>query len=485
MLSNGGAPTPTFQAGSGFDPGLQMVLGRIADNRRRGLYKEALNDAKDGLKLWPTSVDLLNAETLALNKLKEYKEALEAAEKALKADPNNAAAYAGKAYALAGLGDKDGALAALKQAAALDPAFADAYRRALAGDMAGLFGDDKKGGLAHDWMVWLLAAVILLLLAAMAYLFFKSTHPTVQRFKPFVKITPPPPLKTPSPGGQATLLDGANRGKKLLKDQYELGPQIGVGGMGEVFSGTDKSLDRKVAIKKMLPQLAAQPRERARFVSEAKTVAALHHPNIVDIYAIVEEGTDIFLVFEFVAGNTLRDHIMSRGRLSFHDSTRVIKSIAAALDFAHAKDIVHRDLKPANVMIDEHGMVKVMDFGLARSAQDAMTKMAMTNTIVGTPAYMAPEQDTGVVCKQSDVYALGISLYEMLTGRLPFEGGAGTIMVSKLEGKYKPISQMVPSLPRSLDEFFSRALAPDYQKRFASAKEFIEALDSITTPSPA
>ncbi len=483
MLRSGSEPSPYFRPTTNFDPGLQLELGKIADFRKQGLHAQAAAEAKEGLKMWPTSAELLNAQAYALNKMKQYADALAAAEAALKVNPNDANAWANKAAALAGMGKKDEALAALKMAASLDPAFAEAYRRALAGDLAGLFGDDKKDfSIPHDWMLWGLAAFVLLLLLAIAYLFFKSTHPTIKKFKTFVKITPPPPLAN---ANMATRLDGATRSNKLLKDQYEVGPQIGVGGMGEVFSGTDRSLDRKVAIKKMLPQLAAQPRERDRFVSEAKTVAALHHPNIVDIHAIVEEGTDIYLVFEYVAGKTLRDYIVGSGRLPFHDSIKIIKCIASALDFAHSKDIVHRDLKPANVMIDEHGMVKVMDFGLARSAQDAMTKLAMTNTIVGTPAYMAPEQDTGAVTKQSDVYALGVTLYEMLSGRLPFEGGAGAIMMQKLDGNYKPISQLVPSLPGGLDEFFAKALAPDYRQRIAGPKQFIEALDSITTPSPA
>ncbi|UPT76128.1 MAG: serine/threonine protein kinase [Elusimicrobiota bacterium] len=195
--------------------------------------------------------------------------------------------------------------------------------------------------------------------------------------------------------------------------------------MGVVYEATDRSLERRVAVKKMRDEIRADPHERRRFVNEAKVVAALRHPNIVDIYAIVEEGDEVYLVFEYVTGRTLADTIKADGPMSPEAARGVLAAATGAVEHAHAAQVVHRDLKPSNIMITEDGRVKVMDFGVARQAKDAITKMSMTNTVVGTPPYMAPEQEQGTVRRESDVFALGVCLYEMLTGQLPFQGGGG------------------------------------------------------------
>jgi serine/threonine-protein kinase len=138
---------------------------------------------------------------------------------------------------------------------------------------------------------------------------------------------------------------------------------------------------------------------------------------------------------------------------------------------------VHRDLKPSNIMITEDGRVKVMDFGVARQAKDAITKMSMTNTVVGTPPYMAPEQEQGTVRRESDVFALGVCLYEMLTGQLPFQGGGAAMLLNKINGKHIPPTQRNPSLPAGLDGVLAKALAPDPEQRYRTPTELLRALD--------
>ncbi len=278
----------------------------------------------------------------------------------------------------------------------------------------------------------------------------------------------------------------AAAGEGLIRGQYELSREIGAGGMGRVYEGTDRSLGRRVAIKKMRDELRADPRERARFVAEAKTVAALHHPNIVDIYAIAEEGADVYLVFEYVDGKTVHELVYERGRLEPAAAASVTRACADALEFAHARGVIHRDMKPSNVMIDGAGQVKVMDFGIARAAKDALARGTMTNTVVGTPPYMAPEQEQGQVRRESDVYALAICAYEMLAGELPFSGVGMGMSLNKLNMAYEPVTKRVAGLPPTVDAAFARAFQPDPGKRWRSPAEFAAALESaLAAPAAA
>jgi serine/threonine protein kinase len=253
--------------------------------------------------------------------------------------------------------------------------------------------------------------------------------------------------------------------------------------MGIVYEAQDRSLERRVAVKKMRDEIRVDPHERRRFVNEAKLVAQLRHPNIVDIYAIVEEGQEVYLVFEFVSGRTLGDQLKSEGPMSLDAARNVLHAASEAVEHAHAAQIVHRDLKPSNIMITDDGRVKVMDFGVARQAKDAITKMSMTNTVVGTPPYMAPEQEQGTVRRESDVFALGVCLYEMLTGHLPFTGGGAAMLLNKLNGKHIPPSQRNPELPAGLDEVLAKALIPDPDKRYHTPSEFVAALDAVIARS--
>ncbi|MEK7745851.1 MAG: serine/threonine-protein kinase, partial [Elusimicrobiota bacterium] len=197
------------------------------------------------------------------------------------------------------------------------------------------------------------------------------------------------------------------------------------------------------------------------------------------IYSIVEDGPDAYLVFEFVDGKTLHALVTERKRVPFAECVRLLKGVCSALDYAHKKGIVHRDLKPSNIMIDREGLVKVMDFGVARQAKDSLNRMSMTNTVVGTPPYMAPEQEQGAVGRESDVFALGVCLYEMATGALPFAGGGAAMLLAKMNKTYASPSECVPSLPKGFDEALAAALEPDPARRVHAAGEFLASLQSL------
>ncbi|MBI3552943.1 MAG: protein kinase [Elusimicrobia bacterium] len=470
-------------------------LRSIAYNRTHQ-YGLALKDAMDGLKVAPKNVALLLSKAVALNKLKRYKEAEAAARSALELDPNNAQAYNALAEALAGQQRNGEAIAALKSAAALDPRFNARLQAALqlpaASDLTFLFPEDGAAALADGaanpgdrsrrFKAVATASVLggLLLAFGLLSVFMPKikealTHLT--RRGPAVTEVAQGPA---TPASRAVAGNGQKAG--LLRGQYEILKQIGLGGMGLVYEGRDTSLKRRVAIKKMRDELRLERRERERFVTEAKVVAGLHHPGIVDVYAILEENDDVFLVFEFVAGKTLHEVIQAGGPLGLGKAVSILKAAGEALDYAHSKNIIHRDLKPGNIMLRDDGVVKVMDFGIARVAKDAMAHYSMTNTVVGTPPYMAPEQEQGVVRRESDVYALGVCLYEMLSGKMPFNGTGSGMLLNKINKTYVPVSQMASGLPPAVDEVLAKALDPDPEKRFHSAKELVGALEALALP---
>lgn len=288
-------------------------------------------------------------------------------------------------------------------------------------------------------------------------------------------------LWTPSRRGKRAAVRG---GRRALDGQYGLEELIGEGGMGEVYRGWDRTLKRPVAIKRLRAELQKARRERERFIKEAELVASLRHPHIVEIYTILRDDEDTFLVFEYIVGRTVHQLLNeSPGRhLPAERALEILRAVAQAVDHAHERRVIHRDLKPANVMISDEGWVKVMDFGIARQVADSL--LTTTNTIVGTPTYMAPEQALGAVVQESDVYALGVTLYEMLTGGLPFKGPDE--MRDKLEGRFVRASLLVPDLPPALDAVLSRALAPRPELRYHDCLELsraaAEALDGRVTP---
>jgi Tol biopolymer transport system component len=267
---------------------------------------------------------------------------------------------------------------------------------------------------------------------------------------------------------------------------YEILSALGTGGMGEVYLGHDPRLRRNVAIK-LLPARFTEDAERVRrFQREAQAASALNHPNIITIHEIGQVGSSHFIAAEFIAGQTLREKL-AQGKLDLRSAFDVVRQVASALVPAHASGIVHRDIKPENVMVRPDGLVKVVDFGIAKLTEtqlvtadiQAPTTMARTDTdpgtVVGTAQYMSPEQARGQpVDARTDIFSLGVLLYEMVTGKRPFEGATPTdVIVSILTEDPIAASVYTPELPPELDRIISKALEKDREERYQLVKEFL------------
>jgi serine/threonine protein kinase len=279
------------------------------------------------------------------------------------------------------------------------------------------------------------------------------------------------------PDGITLPATGARRSElssRVLGGRYEISTIIGEGGMGCVYLGFDRKLDRRVAIKQLHAEAKAGSRARELFMSEARTVARLSHPYIVAVHDILDEGDELFLIMEFVDGSPLGKLIDQGRRFTLVECETLLSFVCQAVACAHWNHVLHRDLKPANIMLDRNGFAKVMDFGLAHRGLVGSAR----KEISGTPNYMAPEQHWGESGPGSDVYALGVSLYEMLTGKLPFSGP--DYAAQKAAGKYVPPSALEPALRGTgLDEFVAAVLVPDPAKRIQGPLQFHECLKAL------
>jgi len=274
---------------------------------------------------------------------------------------------------------------------------------------------------------------------------------------------------------------GAPEPGRTLSDKYSIVRKISSGGMGEIYEGQDLQLGRRVALKRMLPDRKLDAALRQKFLQEARTVAKLTHPYIVQIHDCLESGADVYLVFEFVKGMTLAQRLTEKPRLPLKECRRIFSQVCPAVDYAHKNHILHRDLKPANIMIDESGIARVMDFGIALESTCAEAEVDEGFLDAsGTPRYMPPEQHSGKCVRASDVYAMGVCLYEMTTGTLPFAAGSVEELLEQKRGRlFQAPSTLVAGLPQELDLFVTAVLAPDPQDRIGSALEFLELLEGI------
>jgi len=278
--------------------------------------------------------------------------------------------------------------------------------------------------------------------------------------------------------------------QKIL--HYQLLEKIGAGGMGEIYKGQDSRLNRMVAVKILSPGLSTDPERRRRFFQEAQAASALNHPNIITLYDIVSEGDLQCIVMEYIAGKTLRDLIPSRG-LPAAQAIQYGTQIASALTAAHAAGLIHRDLKPSNIMVTTTGLIKVLDFGLAKwvdtglsgqtADQQATVEEALTRegSIIGTVSYMSPEQAEGKhVDARSDIFSFGSVLYEMVTAKRAFEGRSGISTLSSiLRDDVKPIYEAAPDVPAPLEQIILRCLPKDPTARWQSMKEIEAALIAL------
>jgi serine/threonine protein kinase len=275
---------------------------------------------------------------------------------------------------------------------------------------------------------------------------------------------------------------------------YEILEPLGAGGMGEVYRARDTRLDRTVAVKVLPENLAADPQLKARFQREARAISALAHPNICTLHDVGEEDGQTFLVMEHLAGQTLAERL-KKGPLSLGQALEVAAEIADALAAAHSQGIVHRDLKPSNVMLTRTG-ARLLDFGLAQltahgeqpsaeslpSAPTRDAPLTGQGTILGTLPYMAPEQVEGRPADaRTDLWALGAVLYEMLTGRRPFDGGStASLTAAILEHEPPPLSALDPQLPPALEHVVGRCLAKDADARWQTARDVANELEWIS-----
>lgn len=249
---------------------------------------------------------------------------------------------------------------------------------------------------------------------------------------------------------------------------YRVLGELGRGGMAQVYRGLHEMIQREVAIKELLPEGQRDKESLSRFRREALALAAFRHQNIVTLYDLVEKNDALFMVMEFVDGPTLQA-LIKEGPLPPEVAAVIGARIASGLDHAHFRHIIHRDLKPANVMLTKAGEVKLMDFGVAKDVGlEALTQQGMA---VGTPSYMSPEQVTGApVDPRTDLFSLGVVLYEALSGARPFQGRtAGEVFAKIRDGKYTPLHKVAPHVPKPLARIVRRALEVKPQARFPDA----------------
>ncbi len=285
--------------------------------------------------------------------------------------------------------------------------------------------------------------------------------------------------------GQADLLVGRTIG------HYKISKRIGTGGMGDVYLATDMTAGRKAALKLLPTRFTSDAERLKRFQQEARALVGLNHPNILTVYEIGEDHSTHYIASELIEGETLRQRLL-RGRMELSEAVDVAIQVASALAAAHDSGIVHRDIKPENIMLRPDGYVKVLDFGIAKLAEqelpmtmpkDEALLLVETNlgSILGTVRYMSPEQAYGApVDKGTDIWSLGVVLYEMITGRVPFTGETpGEAMSSILETEPPPLTSYVAQIPTELQQIISKALRKDREERYQSAHELLEALKDL------
>lgn len=270
---------------------------------------------------------------------------------------------------------------------------------------------------------------------------------------------------------------------RLLSERYLIEKTIGGGGMANVYLAKDTILHRDVAIKVLRLEYANDKEFITRFDREAQAATSLSHPNIVNIYDVGEEDHILYMVMEYVDGLTLKEYIQRYGPINVHEAIDIMKQVTSAIAHAHANNLVHRDIKPQNILIDTYGNVKVTDFGIATAL--SATALTETNSILGSVHYLSPEQARGgMATKLSDIYSLGIVLFELLTGRIPFNGqSAVSIALKHLQEKTPSVKEIDPSIPQSVENIVLRATTKDPFHRYNSAYEMQEALEMALDPS--
>lgn len=265
------------------------------------------------------------------------------------------------------------------------------------------------------------------------------------------------------------------KGQKI-SDRYQIIKSIGEGGMANVYLAYDTILDRNVAVKVLRGDLASDEKFVRRFQREALSASSLNHPNIVEVYDVGEDNGQYYIVMEYIEGKHLKDLIKKRGHLTITEVVDIMLQITDGMSIAHDSYIIHRDIKPQNIMILENGLVKITDFGIAMAMN--ATQLTQTNSVMGSVHYLPPEQANGKgATLQSDIYSMGILMYELLTGKLPYRGeNAVEIALKHLKESLPSIREEIPNIPNSLENIIKKATAKNIKNRYNDAREMHEDL---------
>ena len=265
----------------------------------------------------------------------------------------------------------------------------------------------------------------------------------------------------------------------IFANKYRIVKLIGSGGMANVYLGIDMNTGVNVAIKILKPEFSSDEEFIRRFDAEAKSVASLNHANIVKVFGVGHEGNFRYIVQEYIEGITVKDLINQNGHLDWRNAVPIVIQIGLALDYAHKNGIVHRDIKPQNILISRDRVAKITDFGIARAASS--TTITMTGVQMGSVHYFSPEQARGGnVGPQSDVYSLGVSLFEMVTGRLPFDGDSNVAIAVKHLQETPPVpSSLMQGIPKGLDSIIAKCMQKSPERRYQTMRQLVTELDSL------
>lgn len=272
------------------------------------------------------------------------------------------------------------------------------------------------------------------------------------------------------------------KGQKI-SDRYQIIKAIGEGGMANVYLAYDTILDRNVAVKVLRGDLAGDEKFVRRFQREALSASSLTHPNIVEVYDVGEDSGQYYIVMEYVEGRNLKNLIKKRGKLTISEVVDIMLQITDGMSIAHDSYIIHRDIKPQNIMILENGLVKIMDFGIAMAMNS--TQLTQTNSVMGSVHYLPPEQANGQGSTlQSDIYSMGIVMYELLTGSLPYKGdNAVEIALKHLKEPLPSIREQIPNIPQSIENIIIRSTAKNPKNRYSDAREMHNDLETCLDDS--